>query len=145
MRKEKSVSCLLVTLQCPFLVACCVCGVPGSGSSGDSASADEESAVGLPAREGTHYRSLLGIPWGERVSNSAVCGFFVACQKEGENCPFCPLKIILDLPGYFKIKLNLLYCILEMHFKYLFKEDSCTLGIQKRRECYFQRVCFPDC
>lgn len=75
------------------------------------------------------------------MSNSAVFGFYVACQKEGENCPFCPLKIILDLPGYFKIKLNLLYCILEMHFKYLFKEDSFTLGIQKSaisREFDFQ-------
>lgn len=67
-------------------------------------------------------------------------GFYVPRQKEGENCPFCPLKIMLDLSGYCKIKLNLLYCVLEMHFKYLFKEDSCILGIQKRREYYFQRV-----
>lgn len=44
-------------------------------------------------------------------------GFYVPRQKEGENCPFCPLKIMLDLPGYCKIKLNLLYCVLEMHFK----------------------------
>lgn len=47
---------------------------------------------------------------------------------------------MLDLPGYCKIKLNLLSCVLEMHFKYLFKEDPCILGIQKRREYYFQRV-----
>lgn len=65
-------------------------------------------------------------------------GFYVSRQKEAENCLFCPLQIMLDLPGYFKIKLNLLYYVLEMHFKYLFREDSCILGIQKRREWDFQ-------
>lgn len=81
-------SCLLVTLQCPFLVACCVCGVPGSGSSGDSASADEESAVGLPAREGTHYRSLLGIPWGDECQTLLYLGFLLLARRKEKTVLF---------------------------------------------------------
>lgn len=31
---------------------------------------------------------------------------------------------MLELPGYFEAKPNLLYCNLEMHFKYILTEDS---------------------
>lgn len=31
---------------------------------------------------------------------------------------------MLELPGYFETKPNLLYCNLEMHFKYILQEDS---------------------
>lgn len=41
------------------------------------------------------------------------------------------MLLVLELPGYFKTKLNLLYCILEMHFKYLFEEDSYILGCRR--------------
>lgn len=146
MRKEKYAKLACPDTPKPSLgYLLCVCGVPESDSSWDSASGEEASCPG-PASpwEHTPGGNLLGIPWEERVSNLLYWGLYVPCQKEEANFLFCPLKIMLELPGYFKIKLNLLRCILEMHFMYLFKEDSCILGIQKRREHCFQRVLFPD-
>lgn len=135
-------SCLLLTLQSPLLVTCSVCVESQSQTAlGTQPLETRHCAVGLPAREDTHQEGAWRAFLGENKCQTVLqLGFYVPCQKEGESCPFCPLKIMLDLPGYFKIKLNLLHRILEMHFKYLFKEDSCILGIQKRREYYFQRV-----
>lgn len=31
--------------------------------------------------------------------------------------------LVLELSGYFETKSDLLYCILELHFKYLFKDS----------------------
>lgn len=41
------------------------------------------------------------------------------------------MSLVLEPGGYFKAKLNLLYCILKMHFKYLFKEDSSIPGCRR--------------
>lgn len=131
--------CLLVTLQSPFLVTCCVCVVPESDSSGDSASGDEASCCGPASPEDTHQEELGGHSQ-RRTSVKLCCIWLFMFLIKRRKLSFCPLKIMLDLPGYFKIKQNLLHCILEMHFKYLLKEDSCIQEIQKRREYYFQRV-----
>lgn len=121
----------MVPVQCPLWATCSVCAVPGSDSSGHSASAPAEA---LPAR-GTRTAGSPGHSREMQGADSAGFGFL--CWKEKTLCPFCPLIIVLDHAVYFKIKLNLLY-FLEMHFKSVFNEDSCTLGIQKRRECCIQ-------
>lgn len=136
MRKGKHAK--LPSPDTPFLVSCCVCGAPESDSSGGSASVHGASCG--PGSPWGH--ALAGASWAfpgeEECQTLLYLAFYVPRQKEAENCSFCPLKIMLDLPGYFKIKLSLLYCVLEMHFKYHFREDSCILGIQKRRKYCFQ-------
>ena len=61
-------------------------------------------------------------------------GFVLLTRRKEKIIFFCLLQtmpLVLRLPGCFETKLNLLYCILEMHFKYLFKGDSYILGCRR--------------